>query len=263
MHFPDVNQYISDFEDLVRQAGYTVGNEETIGFFLNGLSLSILDKVIKIPLPQDYNEYKARAVNITKGRQMIELIRARCGLPNLRGFNNNQGQNQFRPRTWGGHPQQNQQRAQQQQQQRPAYNSTNAPRPACNNVPVPMDLSHTRAPYNCRQYRTNNAYTNVTQTEFNNVADAPVQQDYQCRRPKGPCFNCGKISHFAKDCCSNPSANINYMDIVDDDMQYVPQPNITPRTNVAQLKAQIDALSTEDNDALIEAMGSLQDFTPA
>jgi Retrotransposon gag protein len=55
MRFPDIDQYISDFKDLVQQAGYTVGNEETIGFFLNGLSPSILDKVVKIPLPQDYN----------------------------------------------------------------------------------------------------------------------------------------------------------------------------------------------------------------
>jgi Retrotransposon gag protein len=67
MRFPDVDQYISDFEDLVQQARYTIGNEETIGFFLNGLSPSILDEVVKIPLPQDYNEYKARAINITKG----------------------------------------------------------------------------------------------------------------------------------------------------------------------------------------------------
>jgi Retrotransposon gag protein len=148
MRFPDVNQYISDFEDLVWQAGYTVGNEETIGFFLNRLSPSILDEVIKIPLPQDYNEYKTRAINITKGQQMIELIRARHGLLNPRGFNNNQTQNQFRPRTWGEHPQQNQQRPQQSQQQRPAYNSINTPCPAYNNIQVPMNLSHTRAPYN-------------------------------------------------------------------------------------------------------------------
>jgi hypothetical protein len=53
------------------------------------------------------------------------------------------------------------------------------------------------------------------------------------------------------------------MDAVDDDMQHVPQPNITPRTNVAHLKAQINTLSVEDNDALIDAMGSSQDFTPA
>ena len=38
MCFPDVDQYISDFEDLVQQASYTIGNEETIGFFLNGLT---------------------------------------------------------------------------------------------------------------------------------------------------------------------------------------------------------------------------------
>jgi hypothetical protein len=113
MRFPNIDQYISDFEDLVRQAGYIVGNKETIGFFLNGLSPSILDEVVKIPLPQDYNKYKMRAVNITKGQQMIELIRARHGLPNPRAFNNSQGQNQFRPRTWGGRPQQNQQRPQQ------------------------------------------------------------------------------------------------------------------------------------------------------
>jgi hypothetical protein len=53
------------------------------------------------------------------------------------------------------------------------------------------------------------------------------------------------------------------MDTVDANMQYVPQPSITPQANVANLKAQINVLSTEDNDALIEAMGSSQDFTPA
>jgi Retrotransposon gag protein len=51
MCFPNINQYISDFEDLVRQASYTISNEETIGFFLNGLSPSILEEVIRVPLP--------------------------------------------------------------------------------------------------------------------------------------------------------------------------------------------------------------------
>jgi Retrotransposon gag protein len=74
MRFPDVDQYILDFEDLVQQAGYTIGNEETIGFFLNGLTPSILDGVIRAPFPTTYMEYKAKAVEITKGRQMIELI---------------------------------------------------------------------------------------------------------------------------------------------------------------------------------------------
>jgi hypothetical protein len=67
------------------------------------------------------------------------------------------------------------------------------------------------------------------------------------------------MGHFAKDCCSNPLSNISYMDTEDDDVQNVPQPNIMPRTNISYLKAQIDALSEKDNDALIEAMGSSQD----
>jgi hypothetical protein len=53
------------------------------------------------------------------------------------------------------------------------------------------------------------------------------------------------------------------MDAVDDNMQHIPQPNIAPQTNVAHLKAQIDALSMEDNDTLIDVMGFSQDFIPA
>jgi hypothetical protein len=82
MCFPGIDQYISDFKELVRQAGYTIGNEETIGFFLNGLTSSTLDKVIRATFLTTYAEHKAKAVDITKGRQMIELIKARWGLPN-------------------------------------------------------------------------------------------------------------------------------------------------------------------------------------
>jgi hypothetical protein len=53
------------------------------------------------------------------------------------------------------------------------------------------------------------------------------------------------------------------MDSTEEDMRNVPQPNITPQTNVAHLKAQIDSLLTEDNDALIDMMGSSQDLIPA
>jgi hypothetical protein len=33
MHFPEINTYIAKFEELARQAGYTVGNSETIHTF--------------------------------------------------------------------------------------------------------------------------------------------------------------------------------------------------------------------------------------
>jgi hypothetical protein len=189
---------------------------------------------------------------------MIKLIRARQGLLNPRPFNNTFGQNrsQFQPRNWGACPQQTQQARQQQQQQRPAYNSTSAPQPAYNNVSVPMDLSQTRAPYNQHQYFGNNAYTNATVTQ-------PQEEPPRQPRPKGPCFNCRKPGYFARDCCSVPSSSVNYMDAAEEDMQNIPQPTITSRTNVANLKAQIDSLSSKDNDTLIEMMGSAQDFTPA
>jgi hypothetical protein len=53
------------------------------------------------------------------------------------------------------------------------------------------------------------------------------------------------------------------MDATEEDMQNVPQPTITPRTNVANLRAQINLLFPKDNGALIEMMGNAQDFTPA
>jgi hypothetical protein len=53
------------------------------------------------------------------------------------------------------------------------------------------------------------------------------------------------------------------MDAMKEDMLNIPQLTITPQANVANLKTQIDSLSPEDNDMLIEMMGSTQDFTPA
>ena len=82
MRFPEVNQYIADFEELVQCAGYTIGSEETIGFFLNGFTPSILDTVIGPPFLTNYNEYKAKAVQHTKVQQMVKAIRARRGIPN-------------------------------------------------------------------------------------------------------------------------------------------------------------------------------------
>jgi Zinc knuckle len=126
-----------------------------------------------------------------------------------------------------------------------------------------MDVSRTWAPYNCRQYQGNNAYTNTMSTQYTNAATTQPQEEPRRPQPKGPCFNCRKPGHFTRDCRSAPNSNINYMDATKEDMQNVPQPTITPQTNMANLKAQINSLSSEDNNTLIEMMGSMQDFTPA
>jgi Retrotransposon gag protein len=266
MCFPEIDQYIANFEELVRRAGYTIRSEETISFFLNGLTPSILDAIITPPFLENYNQYKAKAVQHTKARQMVEAIRARRGIPNNRPQNMfNQPRNTFQPRNWSQCF--NQQNPQQPPRQ-PAYNSTNAPCPSYNNVQVPMDLSRTRAPNNRRFPRAN-------QTSMDGMLACLPE-------PKGPCFHCEKMGHFIWDCRSQqknsayshnayqpqastvaPEDSISYMDTNEDDMRSIPPPDIKPQSTIASLKAQIDALSPIENDSLIEMMGANQDFTPA
>jgi hypothetical protein len=101
MCFPEIDQYIADFEELVRHAGYTIESEETISFFLNGLTPSILDTIIAPPFSENYNQYKAKAIQHTKARQMVEAIRARRGIPNNRPQNTfNQPRNNFQLHNW-------------------------------------------------------------------------------------------------------------------------------------------------------------------
>jgi Retrotransposon gag protein len=272
MRFPEVDQYITDFEELVRRVGYTIGSEETIGFFLNSLTPSILDAVVCPPFPTNYNEYKAKAVQHTKARQMVEAIRARRGIPNNCPQNSfNQPRNNFQPRNWMQRP--SNQNNPQQPWRQPSYNLTTAPRPSYNNVQVPMDLSRTRVPNNRHFPRANQATTDGMLVRL---------PDKLPQKPKGPCFHCRKLRHFIRDCCSHqrgstyvhqafqsctPSIHlddsISYMNTNEDDMRSVPPLNLTPQATIASLKAQIDSLSLAENDSLIEMMGANQDFTPA
>jgi len=55
------------------------------------------------------------------------------------------------------------------------------------------------------------------------------------------------------------------MDFQDPEMNEVPGLTIQPWANIAQLKAQLDALNKQENDALIDLMGGgqSQDFLKA
>ncbi len=66
--FPDIDQYIADFEDLANLSGYTVGNDETINLFLKGFegTRDLLNGILAPLLLTTYYELKTWAINITK-----------------------------------------------------------------------------------------------------------------------------------------------------------------------------------------------------
>jgi Retrotransposon gag protein len=94
MRFPEVDQYINKFEDLASLAGYTVGNEETINFFLRGLPDDVMTDILKPPFTNTYDTLKERAIVVTKSKQLISAIKGRHN----NAFQNTFGQRQpYRP----------------------------------------------------------------------------------------------------------------------------------------------------------------------
>jgi hypothetical protein len=50
MKFLEIDTYIMKFEELARQAGYMAGNPEMIHTFIKGLTPSVMEEVLKLPL---------------------------------------------------------------------------------------------------------------------------------------------------------------------------------------------------------------------
>src|SRR5258708_28512667 len=72
MKWPDIDAYISSFEELLRTAEYTAGSNESANLFLRGLPCSIATEVMKPPLPTGYEEMKQKAIDATKSSQIIQ-----------------------------------------------------------------------------------------------------------------------------------------------------------------------------------------------
>src|SRR5713226_4531390 len=193
MKWPDIDAYISSFEELLRLAEYTAGNNKSANLFLHGLPRSIATEVMKAPLPAGYKEMKQKAIDATRSSQIIQSMFGNQG--NTRGSNT---------RNWRSAPQQGRQPPQQffqrpQQNMRgwtppdtstnrnsirnwtPPINSSTAP-PAFNNRPVPMDLSRARAPNQWGRQR-GNTRNRVAQT--------------MPRTTNNACFECGQVGHYA------------------------------------------------------------------
>ncbi len=71
-HFPNIDQYISDFEMLARKARYTIGSRELMNMFLKGLHTfpHIVERIID-KSPQDYYDLKSKTILVVKNQQLL------------------------------------------------------------------------------------------------------------------------------------------------------------------------------------------------
>ena len=74
MRWPNIDQYISEFEELCQKAQFTSGNPETQRMFLKGLPEDILQEVYHGGLPDDYISIKAKAIRSTTARQELQNL---------------------------------------------------------------------------------------------------------------------------------------------------------------------------------------------
>jgi hypothetical protein len=193
----EIDQYIAKFEELARHALYTTGDPATTSLFLKGLPPGVLVDVFKPPTVTTYEDIKARAIESTRSRALIDsILGTRRTRGSTRPVSNRGG---FR-----GGAFQSFQRFATQNNQNPVglsqpnalpgprnqnpFTSSNAPR-WMNNVPVPMDLGRTRAPTWQGRGGRGQSHGRLAQVNGNGHSTA--------------CFNCGHEGHFARECHSS------------------------------------------------------------
>ncbi len=77
LHFPLIDKYVVEFEDLATLAGYTVGSVETINLFLKGLTMlaNVFEKVIDHLTPNNYYNLWDKAISVVKARQLVNTLK--------------------------------------------------------------------------------------------------------------------------------------------------------------------------------------------
>jgi hypothetical protein len=95
--YPNIDEYIANFEDLIVHAGYNLASKEAINLFLKGFSKNrnLLDKVFMPPVPTAYGAMKRRLIAIIKSMQLVNSIAQNA--PDFQRFGNNTQQH-FQPR---------------------------------------------------------------------------------------------------------------------------------------------------------------------
>jgi len=71
-HFPNIDQYISDFEMLARKARYTIRSQELMNMFLKGLHTfpHIVERIIN-KSPTNYYDLKEKTITVVKNQQLL------------------------------------------------------------------------------------------------------------------------------------------------------------------------------------------------
>jgi hypothetical protein len=83
MKWPDVDQYIQDFERVARKAEYPLTAPVTVRYFLKGLTKSIVNNIVKPPKVNTYTEIKQRAINSIASQLLIyEMFKQDKGTTN-------------------------------------------------------------------------------------------------------------------------------------------------------------------------------------
>jgi hypothetical protein len=74
MKAPEIDEYISKFEELCNKASYTTGYTEVTYLILEGLPKSILEDIVKGPQVGSYEDLKDHAIQVNRSQELLHNI---------------------------------------------------------------------------------------------------------------------------------------------------------------------------------------------